>query len=105
MQGAGRSLNPASGGLEGVLAVEGGAGPSQPPRPGATETLLGGLAREIVKYPGARDVEYVMWQIFHYPTLLHTAVCSPQMALCRWRDPMGGGCPPSRGPGGLPHSA
>ena len=39
-------------------------------------------------------MEYVAWQIFHYPTLLHTAVCSPQMALCRWRDPMGGGCPP-----------
>jgi hypothetical protein len=40
----GRSLKPVSGELEGVLAVEGGAGPSQPSRPEATEALLGGLA-------------------------------------------------------------
>jgi hypothetical protein len=71
--------------------VEGGGRSSQPPRPRATEALLGGLVWEIVKRPGARDVEYVAWQIFHYPTFLHTAVCSPQMALCRWRDPMGAG--------------
>jgi hypothetical protein len=42
--GAGRSLKLVSGELEGVFAVEGGAGPSQPSRREATEALLGGLA-------------------------------------------------------------
>jgi hypothetical protein len=49
------------------------------PVPEHWELLLGGLAREIVKRLGAKDVEDAARQIFHYPALLHTAVCSPQI--------------------------
>jgi hypothetical protein len=45
------------------------------------ELLLGDLAREIVKRLGAKDVEDAARQIFLYPALLHTAVCSPQIVV------------------------
>jgi hypothetical protein len=51
------------------------------PVPEHWELLLGDLAREIVRRLGAKDVEDAARQIFQYPALLHTAVCSPQIIV------------------------
>ena len=45
------------------------------------EALLGDLAKELVKRLGARDVEDAARQVFHYPWLLHTALCHPPVAV------------------------
>ncbi len=50
------------------------------PVPEHWELLLGGLAREIVKRLGAKDVEDAARQIFHYPTLLYR-LCDPPLVV------------------------
>jgi len=65
--------------LKRVRGVRAGPCIAGHPVPEHWELLLGGLAREIVKRLGAKDVEDAARQIFHYPALLHTAVCSPQI--------------------------
>jgi len=65
--------------LKRVRGVRAGPCIAGHPVPEHWEVLLGDLAREIVKRLGAKDVEDAARQIFHYPTLLHTAVCSPQI--------------------------
>jgi len=67
--------------LKRVRGVRAGPCIAGHPVPEHWELLLGGLAREIAKRLGAKDVEDAARQIFHYPALLHTAVCSPQIAV------------------------
>jgi hypothetical protein len=66
--------------LKRVRGVRAGPCIAGHPVPEHWELLLGGLAREIIKRLGAKDVEDAARQIFHYPTLLYR-LCDPPVVV------------------------